>query len=268
MSMAAETAVAGRPRLLSRLQLSQSQYSFVGVAVVLALIPVLFRMSPENFAPFAELPIWRFIAEGVVTVLLVSIAAIVLSLPLAVLLALGRLSEIRAVRILSIAIIEGIRAVPLLLLIYVVFLSMPREVPRLLGRETLALTLALLFYTAAINAETLRAGILALDRGQMEAARSLGLSYWSAMRLIILPQAIRNMLPPLLSQFTTLVKDTSLGSVISMVELLQRGVIIYQGFRNPMETLYVIGLVYFAINFALELVSRRLVTDKSAASIQ
>jgi His/Glu/Gln/Arg/opine family amino acid ABC transporter permease subunit len=256
--LAVAPVVAPRPRFLDRIHPSQSQYSFIGVAVVLALLPLLFRMSPENFAPFAELPIWRFIGEGVVTVLLVSIAAIVLSLPVAVALALGRLSEIPAARIPSIVIIEAIRAVPLLLLIYVVFLSMPREVPRFLGRETIALILALMVYTAAVNAETLRAGILALDRGQMEAARSLGLGYWAAMRLIILPQAVRNMLPPLISQFTTLVKDTSLGSVISMVELLQRGVIIYQGFRNPMETLYMIGLVYFAINFALELVSRRL----------
>jgi ABC-type amino acid transport system permease subunit len=109
-----------------------------------------------------------------------------------------------------------------------------------------------MIYTAVINAETLRAGILALDRGQMEAARSLGLSHAAALRYVILPQAFRNTLPPLLAQFTTLVKDTSLGLAISMVELLQRGVIIYQGFRNPMETLYVVGLLYFTINFILE----------------
>ncbi len=140
----------------------------------------------------------------------------------------------------------------MLLLIFYVFLNMPAQVPAFLSRETLALTLALLVYTAAINAETLRAGILALEGGQMEAARSLGLGYLAAMRFIVLPQAFRNTLPPLVAQFTTLVKDTSLGSVISMTELLQRGVIIYQGFRNPMESLYVIALVYFALNFALE----------------
>jgi ABC-type amino acid transport system permease subunit len=75
------------------------------------------------------------------------------------------------------------------------------------------------------------------------------------MRLVVLPQVFRNTLPALIAQFTTLVKDTSLGSTIAMVELLQRGVIIYQGFRNPLETLYVIGLVYFVINAALEQVS-------------
>jgi His/Glu/Gln/Arg/opine family amino acid ABC transporter permease subunit len=209
-------------------------------------------MEIAKFAIFTELAIWRFIGEGVLTVLLVSTAAIVLSLPLAVSLAMGRLSSRPVLRIPSIAIVEAIRAVPLLLLIFYVFLNMPRQVPSFLSRETLALTLALLLYTAAVNAETLRAGILALDRGQMEAARSLGLSYSGAMRFVVLPQALRSTLPSLIAQFTTLVKDTSLGSVISMTELLQRGVIIYQGFRNPMETLYVIALVYFALNYALE----------------
>jgi His/Glu/Gln/Arg/opine family amino acid ABC transporter permease subunit len=234
------------------LQLTSRQQSLLGVGIILVLLPIVFRMDPRNFAPFAEPTIWRFIAEGVLTVLAVSTAAIVLSLPIAVALALGRLSSIRWIRVPCIAFIESIRAIPLLLLIFYVFLSMPRGIPVLFSREAIALTAALTVYTAAINAETLRAGILALDRGQMEAARSLGLTHWAALRFVILPQALRDTMPPLVAQFTALVKDTSLGSVISLLELLQRGVIIYQGFRNPMETLYVIALVYFAINFVLE----------------
>lgn len=236
-------------------QLTNRQQSLIGVLAILVLLPVAFRMEPKNFLPLAEPAIWRFLAEGVITVLLVSSLAILLSLPLAAALALGRLSQVRMVSIPCVVVVEGVRAVPLLLLIFYVFLTMPRDVPSLLGRETTALTLALMAYTAAINAETLRAGILALDRGQMEAARSLGLGYWPAMRYVVLPQALRNTLPPLVAQFTTLVKDTSLGSVIGMVELLQRGVIIYQGFRNPMETLYVTALIYFLLNFLLEQVS-------------
>jgi len=233
------------------------QQSLAGVLVILLLLPLIFRMDPRKFAPFAELAIWRFVAEGIVIVLAVSAAAILLSLPVAVGLAPGRLSSRPAIRYPSIAFIEAIRAIPLLLLIFYVFLSMPRDVPPFLSRELLALTLALMVYTAAINAETLRAGILALDRGQMEAARSLGLTYWAALRFVVLPQAFRNTLPALIAQFTTLVKDTSLGSVIGMTELLRRGVIIYQGSRNPMETLYVIALIYFVINFALEQMSLR-----------
>jgi len=236
------------------------------VVAILLLLPFGLRMDPKNFLPFTDLGIWRFLAEGVVIVLLVSAVAIVLSLPVAVILALGRLSTSVIVRAPSIAIVEGIRAIPLLLLIFYVFLSMPRDVATFVGRETVALTFALLVYTAAINAETLRAGILALDRGQMEAARSLGLTHLSALRYVILPQAFRNTLPPLLAQFTTLVKDTSLGLAIGMVELVSRGRIIYQGERNPMETLYVVGLLYFAVNFILEQAS--LATQRGGSTQQ
>ena len=241
-----------------RWRLSNRQQSLLGVLVILVLLPVAFRMDPAKFKIFVDeqsWEIWRFIGQGVVTVFAVSAAAILLSLPVAIALTLGRLSTRRYVRVPVIVFVEGVRAIPLLLLIFYVFLSMPRDVPLPVGREVLALTLALMVYTAAINAETLRAGILALERGQMEAARSLGLTYWGALRFVVLPQAFRNTLPALIAQFTTLVKDTSLGQQISLIELVARGVIIYQGFRNPMESLYVIALVYFALNFALDQIS-------------
>jgi His/Glu/Gln/Arg/opine family amino acid ABC transporter permease subunit len=236
----------------ARWGLSSRAQSMLGVIAVLVALPFLFRMDPANFAPFAEPPIWHFIGEGVVTVLVVSTIAILLSLPAAAALAVARLSHRRWLQLPCTALIEGIRALPLLLVIFFVFITLPREIPTLFSRDTLALTLALLAYTAAVNAETLRAGMVALERGQIEAARALGLSYFQALRLVVLPQVLRNTLPALIAQFTTLVKDTSLGSVIGMVELLQRGVIIYQGFRNPLETLYVIALAYFALNALLE----------------
>jgi His/Glu/Gln/Arg/opine family amino acid ABC transporter permease subunit len=253
--MAVGSVAASAPVQRAGWRPSNRQQSLLGALLVLALLPVVFRMEPRNFAPFTEVGIWRFIGEGVLIVLVVSTVAILLSLPFALLLALGRLSPRLPIRGPCIVFIEGIRALPLLLVIFYVFLVLPRDVPVFWSRETLALTLALLTYTAAINAETLRAGILALDRGQTEAARSLGLTYFQALRWVVLPQVFRSTRPTLIAQFTTLVKDTSLGSIIAMVELLQRGVIIYQGFRNPMETLYVIGLVYFALNFVLEQVS-------------
>jgi His/Glu/Gln/Arg/opine family amino acid ABC transporter permease subunit len=257
---------ARRTLLTRRWRLSNRQQSLLGVLLLLILLPIVFRMDPAKFSIFVDsqsLDIWRFIGLGVVTVLTVSAAAILFSLPVAVALTLGRLSTRPWLRIPSVGFIEGIRAIPLLLLIFYVFLSMPRDLAIPVGREAVALTLALMVYTASINAETLRAGILALDRGQMEAARALGLSYWKALRYVILPQAFRNTLPSLIAQFTTLVKDTSLGQQISMIELVARGVIIYQGFRNPMESLYVIALVYFALNFLLDQISLATQRDTS-----
>jgi ABC-type amino acid transport system permease subunit len=199
--------------------------------------------------------------------------AIVVSLPLATGLALGRLSSQPLIRWPSVVFIEVIRALPLLLLIFYINLRFPGlnmfenirfgarddflaiEMTRLLSQPALAVTIALTLYTAAVNAELLRSGILSLERGQTEAARSLGLTYWQTMRLVILPQAFRRTLAPLIAQFTILVKDTSLGSIIGFLELQRRGVILYQQSYNPMETLFIVALIYFVVNYLLGLTS-------------
>jgi His/Glu/Gln/Arg/opine family amino acid ABC transporter permease subunit len=133
-----------------RWRLSNRAQSLLGVLFVLIALPVAFRMEPRNFSPFADLAIWRFIGEGVLTVIVVSIVAIVVSLPAAVALAIGRLSTKHAIRFPSIGAIEIIRALPLLLVIFYTFLSLPRDVPLFFTRETVALTLALMIYTAVI----------------------------------------------------------------------------------------------------------------------
>lgn len=233
------------------------QRSLLGVLLVLALLPVVFRMDPAKFTVFVSEPgVWRFLGEGMVMVLASASVAIVFSLPLALAFALARLSPRRWLRWPSVAYIEVIRALPLLLLIFYLFLKMPNVSFSIFSREMLAVTAALTIYTASVNAELLRAGLLALDKGQTEAARSLGMGYWQSLRYIILPQVYQRVLPPLIAQFTILLKDTSLGSIIGMVELLQRGKIISQGYRNPMEALYVVALLYFAMNFTLERISK------------
>jgi ABC-type amino acid transport system permease subunit len=110
---------------------------------------------------------------------------------------------------------------------------------------------ALTLYTTAVNGETIRSGILSLDKGQTEAARALGLSYAQQLRFVILPQAFRRVLPPLIAQFATLVKDTSLGYIVTLLELTRRGEIIYQGPFNPLETIYIVAIIYFFINYLL-----------------
>ena len=223
-----------------------------GVLLLLAALPFAFKMEPEDFLIFADWRAWRFLGEGVILVVVSSVIAILASLPLAVFFALARLSQWRWLRWPSIGYIEAIRALPLLLVILYIFLKLPAGLPAFGGREATALVLALVIYTAAVNAELIRAGILALEPGQTEAARSLGLAYWQTMRYVVLPQTFQRVIAPLIAQFTTLLKDTSLGSLIGMVELLHRGKIIFQGYRNPMETLYVVAIIYFLLNFALE----------------
>ncbi|MBP8251974.1 MAG: ABC transporter permease subunit, partial [Herpetosiphon sp.] len=131
-------------------------------------------------------------------------------------------------------------------------------VSTIFSQAGLAVVIALTIYTAAVNAELLRSGILSLDSGQSEAARSLGLNYVQTQRHVILPQAFRRILAPLIAQFTILLKDTSLGAIIGFLELLRRGQIWYKQNNSIMETLYVVAMLYFVINYVLGL-SRKLV---------
>ncbi|WP_376793201.1 amino acid ABC transporter permease [Thermoflexus sp.] len=229
--------------------------TFLGVVMVLILIPLAFRMEPARFVPFTWASTWRFLVLGLVLTLEASVIAILASIPLALFFALARHSGPSWLRYPVIAIVEGIRALPLLGLMFYLFLRLS-TLGRQMGIDALtrpdaAVIAALWLYTGAVNGEALRAAILSLPRGQWEAARSLGLTYGQAMRLVILPQAFRRALPPLVAQFATLVKDTSLGAIIGFIELYRRGVILFQGERNPMETLYVVSIIYFLVNYIL-----------------
>jgi aspartate/glutamate/glutamine transport system permease protein len=244
--------------------------SLLGVCFLLAITPFAFGMykEPEKFAIFAKGSTWLFLGRGLLTTLEVGLASILISLPLATLFALGRLSRSSAIRYPAIVVIEGVRALPVLLLIYFISRSLTRSrlgdalADSLLGRfltESLGVNLLALFimvvalalYTTAVNAETIRAGILSLDYGQTEAAMALGFNYLQRMRYVILPQAFRRILPPLIAQFTMLVKDTSLGYIVSLLELTRRSVILYQGNYNPLEMFYVVAIIYFAVNYSL-----------------
>ncbi len=243
----------------------------VGVALFLLALPFVFGlgrpggMELANFrafltgsldpaAPFTPL-IFQFLGYGIVWTVSVALVSILLSLPLATLFALGRLSTRPWLRWLSTAYIEGIRALPVLLLIIFAFFRMGNSPTPFLPKDALAVGLALTAYTAAVNAEIIRSGILSLSRGQFEASHALGMSYAQTMWYIVLPQTFRRVLPPLIAQFTTVLKDTSLGSIIGTVELAQRGRILFQQYRNPLETYYVIAVIYFVLNYILGRVS-------------
>ncbi len=215
-----------------------------------------------NWAPFGDYHTWLFLLRGLQVTVSASVVAIALSIVFGMLLALGRLARFPLVHIPSVFYIETVRALPVFLMIIFTFFALPK-----LGFQVSvewAVIIALTIYTSSVNAEIIRAGILSIEKGQTEAARSLGLSYGQTMRYVILPQALQRMVPPLVSQFITLLKDTSLGVVIGMTELLRAGEIIYRGVynnrlnNNPLETLCVVALIYFVVCYVLSLVSQRL----------
>ena len=152
----------------------------------------------------------------------IGISGIVFSLPLGVLLALGRQSDLLIVRTVCVAFIEGFRGVPLITLLFVASLLLNYFLPP--GTEfdvILRVIIMVTLFSAAYMAEVIRGGLAALPRGQYEAADALGLDYWKAQRLIIMPQALKITIPGIVGQFIGLFKDTTLVSFISLQDPLQ-----------------------------------------------
>lgn len=221
------------------------------LAVVAGRLQANGQFDERLYRPFVDQPVlYERLLEGLLNTLKAAAYALVLASVLGVLLAFGRLSRSAPVRIPAIAVIELFRALPLLLLILGIFLAYPILVGRPLD-PLYALVAGLTLYNGAVIAEIVRAGIQSLPRGQSEAALSIGLSRGQNLRLVLLPQAVRVMLPALISQLVVLLKDTSLGFVISYAELLRTGQQVVQVTDNPLQLFVLIALVYIAINLAL-----------------
>ncbi len=230
--------------------------SVVAALVLAALVFVAVRRLVDRnqfdaplWEPFSEWGLWRFLLLGLWTTVQAAAVAMVLATVIGLALALGRLSRTGPVRWLSGGYVEIFRAVPLLLFIYFAARGLPRY-----GIDLGAfwfLVVPLVVYNSAILGEIFRAGILSLDRGQAEAAYSLGMTYWQAMLLVVVPQAVRRMVPSLVSQLVTLLKDTSLGFVIPLEELLRRSQISGEFSGNVLQTVTVAALMYVIVNFSL-----------------
>ncbi|WP_052868945.1 amino acid ABC transporter permease [Streptomyces niger] len=206
-------------------------YTVVGALAVLALIVFAVarlaakgQFAPEMWDIFNYAGVRTSIRNGVLTTLQVFAVAAVLSLLLGVLLAVGRLSDHKPVRWLATGFIELFRAVPLLITIYVLwvlFLTYKSELGFTgEGTQFWALVIGLTVYNGSVQAEVLRAGINSVPRGQREAAYAIGMSKTQVMTSVLIPQAVRAMLPTIISQLVVTLKDTSLGYVITYQELL------------------------------------------------
>ncbi len=181
---------------------------------------------------------------------------ILLAFPLSVLLALARLSPWLWLRAPVTALIYVTRGVPLLLIILWTYFLLPVLIGQTIsGFATMLCTLVL--YEACYLSEVVRAGIEALPKGQTEAARALGHGYVSRMRYVILPQALYNMLPSMLSQFISTIQDTTLGYVINVQELtFAANQINNQLLTEPFQVFFILAVTYFAVCFALSSVAQ------------
>ena len=195
--------------------------------------------------------LWR----GVLVTLGYTVGTIGLGLLIGLLVGLGRLSRSKLVNLPLIAYIEAFRCTPLLVQIVWFYYALPV----LLGIQipaVAAATMTLSLYTGAFYAEIFRGGIISIEQGQWDAARALGLRPWHVMRKVILPQAVRRMVPPFVNQSITQLKNTSLVSTIAVPDLLYNGSLITAETYRPLEVYTVVALIYFAMLFPSTLLAQ------------
>lgn len=232
-----------------------------GIAALIILPPLGIWLLAGGFGlRYIETREWG----GLMLTLFISVYASLIAIPLGILLALGRQSELRVIRLISVLFIEFWRGVPIIAVIFLASLLLPLILPGGIGIDRLArAVIGLGLVIAAYMAEAVRGGLQALPSGQREAATALGLTYWKATGLVILPQALRISLPAMTNEFIALVKNTTLVLVVSILDLLG---IAQASLADPnwvgmnMEAYVFSGAIYWLICFALSRWSRHLET--------
>lgn len=206
------------------------------------------QITPEQWEPFLEPNIVELLYEGLIDTLTAAAVAIALAVAFGALFASGRLSDHAALRWPSIVVIEFFRAVPLLLLIFFLFLGFGGP----LGTFW-ALVLGLMLYNGSVLAEIFRAGILSVPRGQSEAGYAVGMRKSQVMRLILAPQAVRSMLPAIISQCVVALKDTALGFIIGAPGIVRDAERIYIApqYNNPLAVGILLAAIFIIINYSL-----------------
>jgi His/Glu/Gln/Arg/opine family amino acid ABC transporter permease subunit len=208
---------------------------------------------------------WKFLLlQGLVGIgqfgggtLKLAIPAIVLGFALGVLVALARMAERSWLHYPAVVYVEALRGTPLVMVIFWFYFILPLLTGARPPEYTIALA-AFVIFEAAYLAEIVRAGIQSVPRGQIDAATAGGLAFPQMMRYVVLPQAVRNMLPSLVTQFIVLFKDTSLASIIGMMDLTKAAQTVSQREIRPFEMYLFIAAVYWICTYSLSLLSRRL----------
>ena len=188
--------------------------------------------------------------SGLWGTLWISAVTVLFGALLGVLVALMRMSRFKLLRGISKAYIEVLRGTPILLQLYFFWIGLPKLVPFELS-DTQCIVAALAVNASAFISEIIRAGIGAVDKGQWEAARSIGLSESHVMTHVIFPQAVKNILPALCNEFISTVKGTSLASVFFVGELMTSFKTVQSATFLALQSLTIVGVIYFALNFVL-----------------
>lgn len=238
--------------------------SFVltGVIIWFPITLILLSGFSENSAilPAIGTNLWG----GLLLTMLLTMSGIVVSFPLGVLLALGRRSELPAIKYFSIGYIELIRGVPLISILFMAQIMLPLFLPANVTIDrVLRAAVGITMFSAAYLAENVRGGLQAIPKGQFEASHALGLNGFQTMSMIILPQALRIAIPMLVSQFIGLMKDTSLVAIVGLFDLLgiARTVLAQPAFIGLQREVYAfISIFYWLISYSMSFISQKVET--------
>jgi general L-amino acid transport system permease protein len=242
----------------NKLNLHFLNFKRVIVAVWLSSFPlIIFLLNGFGVLPKVATNVWG----GFLLTVLISIVAIICSFPLGILLALGRISKLPIVRWFSIAYIELIRGVPLITVLFMAQIMLPLFLDGIELDNVLRVMVGVTLFSAAYMAENVRGGLQSIPRGQYEAAEALGLNTAQKMSFIIMPQALRAVIPAMVGQYISIFKDTSLVAIVGLIDLLgiAKTVVANPSFLGKqMEVFAFIALIYWIIAYAMSYASRRL----------
>ena len=220
--------------------------------VLMGFVAFFLVRGVETFSlPVVDTNLWG----GLLITVILSVVGIVLAFPIGIILALGRRSKLPVLRGLSVAYIELIRGVPLITVLFMSSVMLPLFFPEGFNMDKLLRAqIGIIMFAAAYLAEVVRGGLQGLNKGQEEAAAALGLSYWQTMTFIVMPQALRIVIPPIVSTFISLLKDTSLVTIIGLFDMLGITAMVS---ANPnwlgvvTESYIFVGFIYWAMCFGM-----------------
>lgn len=240
------------PRARRRIAIGTAASAVLLVLLVLLVVRQFYvtgQLAPRYWSFLLEWPTWRFLLQGFVGTVEVALTAGVIALVLGLLLMLGRVSGIAPLSAACRVVTDFFRGVPSLLLIYFFFLVVPQYGVQMPSFWMLTLPVALA--ASGVLAEVFRAGVNAVPRGQVEAALSIGLSPAKTMRRIVLPQAVRYVIPSLIAQLVVVVKDTTVAYVVSYPDLMQNARVLITNYDALLSMYLVVAVIYVLINFAI-----------------
>ncbi|MDD2959693.1 MAG: amino acid ABC transporter permease [Lachnospiraceae bacterium] len=206
---------------------------------------------------------WSMLLRSMGQTLLLCLLSLIFAMIIGFIFALMNVGRNRFFNLVGTVYVDAVRGVPLIVLAYFIYFGLPSGI-KAMGIQNFRLsalsagTIALSMNCGAYMAEIIRAGIESVDRGQMEASRSLGLNYNKSMRLVVLPQAIRTMIPSIINQFIITLKDTSILSVIGFPELTNMGKTISGNTFKSLQTWAIVGIMYMIVIVTLSKVAKRI----------